>query len=84
MKEYKMNVYNALCKEAECLREIHFYVVSRSVGINHLKTTVVIEIMNKFLRSHPSYRAVQFIDPTRPATTQGLFTTLVLTECTYD
>nr|DAG24004.1 MAG TPA: hypothetical protein [Caudoviricetes sp.] len=81
MKEYKLNVYNALCETAKSCREIHFYDVCCSIGVKHLKTQEVLEIMNKFIHSNPSYRAVQFIDPKRPAAAQSLFTTLVLTEC---
>ena len=81
MKEYKLNVYNALCETAKSCREIHFRDVCRSIGVNHLKTQEVFEIMNKFIHSNPSYRAVQFIDPKRPAAAQSLFTTLVFTEC---
>lgn len=81
MKEYKLNVYSTLCETAKSCREIHFYDVCRSIGVKHLKTQEVLEIMNKFIRSNPSYRAVQFIDPKRTAAVQSLFTTLVLTEC---
>ena len=81
MKEYKMNVYNALCETAKSCREIHFYEVCRSIGVKHLQTQEVLEIANKFIRNNPSYRAVQFVDPKRAAAAQSLFTTLVLTEC---
>lgn len=71
-------------QKAEEMREIKFYDVALELGYKHIKTEDVKTIATRFLKKHPTYRAVRFVkDPNRVSSTESLFTTLVLTECEY-
>lgn len=83
-KQEKIRVEEALNKKAEEMREIKFYDVALELGYKHIKTEDVKTIATRFLKKHPTYRAVRFVkDPNRVSSTESLFTTLVLTECEY-
>ena len=83
-KQEKIRVEEALNKKAEEMREIKFYDEALELGYKHIKTEDVKTIATRFLKKHPTYRAVRFVkDPNRVASTESLFTTLVLTECEY-
>lgn len=54
------------------------------ISRTHIKTEDVKVIATRFLKKHPTYRAVRFVkDSNRVSSTESLFTTLVLTECEY-
>lgn len=55
------------------------------MGYNHIKVNDVKDIATRFLKEHPTYRAVRFVkNPKKVSSTESLFTTLVLTECEYE
>lgn len=83
-KQEKIRVEEALNKKAEEMREIKFYDVALELGYKHIKTEDVKTIATRFLKKHPTYRAVRFVkDPNQVSSTESLFTTLILTECEY-
>lgn len=84
MNDQKLSVYNALCTRALHSRHILFHDAALDVSVKHLKTQDVHEIAAKFLREHPTFHAVRFLDPERRPETQSDFTSLVLTDCEYD
>lgn len=83
-KWQKNEVLEVLEERAKEQREIKFYDAALSMGYTHIKTEDVKVIATRFLKKHPTYRAVRFVkDPNRVSSTESLFTTLVLTECEY-
>ena len=85
MQEWKLEIVKELDKKSEELREIRFYDVACEMGYNHIKVNDVKDIATRFLKEHPTYKAVRFVkNPKKVSSTESLFTTLVLTECEYE
>ena len=61
MQEWKLEIVKELDKKSEELREIRFYDVAREMGYNHIKVNDVKDIATRFLKEHPTYKAVRFV-----------------------
>ena len=61
MQEWKLEIVKKLDEKSEELREIRFYDVAREMGYNHIKVNYVKDIATRFLKEHPTYKAVRFV-----------------------
>lgn len=80
MKEWKLEVLKKLDEKSKEVREIKLYDVAREMGINHIKTQEVHEIVKKFLEAHPDYKAYQLTDNKL----DSLFCSLMFSDAEYD
>lgn len=80
MKDWKVEILNALDKRAQEMREIRLYDVAKELGYNHIKTHDVEDIERSFLKSHPSYKPVKMMKNSY----DSLFVSLAFTECEYE
>lgn len=84
-REDKEKILTRLDELSDELREIHLYEVAKSMGYNHIKREDVVTIIRKFIKAHPTYRAVKFVKNEKNMNdpTESLFTTVRLTELEY-
>ena len=62
MKQYKINILNAIDAAAEGDKIISVREKALECGIKHLKTQEVLEICNAFLKKHDDYKLVKMVD----------------------
>lgn len=62
MKDYKIKVLNEMLKKAEENHAISIKESANKVGIKHLKTQDVQEILNAFIKARPEYKIYRLND----------------------
>lgn len=81
LKEWENEILEVLEEKAKEQREIKFYDAAFEMGYTHVNTNDVKDIASEFVRRDPTYRKVRSEkDEKRAASTESLFTTLVLPE----
>lgn len=62
MKDYKINVLNEMINLSNDYHAVKIQTAAKNVGINHLKTQEVHEILNGFVEEKPEFKIYQLAD----------------------
>lgn len=62
MKDYKVNVLNEMINLTNDYHAVKIHTAAKNVGINHLKTQEVHEILNAFVKAKPDFKIYQLAD----------------------
>ncbi len=62
MKEFKMNVLNEMINLTNELHAVKIQTAANNIGIKHLKTQEVKEILNAFVKVKPEFKIYQLAD----------------------
>ena len=62
MKDYKINVLNEMINLSKDYHAVKIQTAAKNIGINHLKTQEVHEILNAFVKSRPDFKIYQLAD----------------------
>ena len=62
MKDYKVNVLNEMINMSNEYHAVKIQTAAKSVGVNHLKTQEVKEILEAFIKARPDFKVYQLAD----------------------
>lgn len=62
MKQYKLDVLNEMFRLADEYHAVKIQTAANNIGIEHLKTQEVKEILNAFVKAKPDFKVYQLSD----------------------
>ena len=76
MKEFKIEIINAIVERAAGERIVSLYEVGKALGHKHITSQDCRDIMHAVLKQLPNYKPVKMIHPKQTDATASLWTTL--------